>query len=39
MGFTNKLNILTTVRSAHAVFMCFLFVWEQTQTCVTYIKN
>jgi hypothetical protein len=25
-GCTNKFNILTTVRSAHTVFMCFVFV-------------
>jgi hypothetical protein len=24
MGCTNKLSILTTVRSAHTVFMCFV---------------
>jgi hypothetical protein len=36
---TNKLKILTTVRSAHTVFTCFVFVWEQTATCATYIKN
>jgi hypothetical protein len=37
MGCTNKLNILTIVRSAHTVFMCFVFVWEQTATCDIYI--
>jgi len=25
------------VRSAHTVFMCFVFIWEQTATCATYI--
>jgi hypothetical protein len=25
-GCTDRLNILTTVRSAHTVFMCFVFV-------------
>jgi hypothetical protein len=25
-GYTNKLNILTVVCSAHTVFMCFVFV-------------
>jgi hypothetical protein len=39
MGCTNKLNILTTVRSSHTVFMCSVLVWEQTATCATYIKN
>jgi hypothetical protein len=39
MGRTNKLNILTTVRSAHTVFMCFVFVWEQTETFATYSIN
>ena len=29
----------TTVRSAHTVFMCFVFIWEQTATCATYIMN
>ena len=34
-----KVNIATTVRSAHTVFMCFVFIWEQTTTCVTYSIN
>ena len=25
-----KVNIATTERSAHTVFMCFVFMWEQT---------
>ena len=25
------------VRSPHTVFMCFVFIWEQTATCATYI--
>jgi hypothetical protein len=29
----------TTVYSAHTVFMCFVFIWEQTATCATYIIN
>ena len=29
----------TTVRSAHTVFMCFVFIWEQTATCATYRIN
>jgi len=27
------------VRSAHTVFMCFVFIWEQTATCATYNIN
>ena len=34
-----KVNIATTVRSAHTVFMCFVFTWEQTATCATYSIN
>ena len=29
----------TTVRSAHTVFMCFVFIWEQTATCAAYSTN
>jgi len=29
----------TIVHSAHAVFMCFVFICEQTATCVTYSIN
>ena len=29
----------TTVRSAHTIFMCFVFIWEQTATCATYSIN
>ena len=29
----------TTVRSAHTVFLCFVFIWEQTATCATYSIN
>jgi len=29
----------TTVRSAHAVFMCIVFIWEQTGNCATYSIN
>ena len=29
----------TTVRSAYTVFMCFVFISEQTATCVTYSIN
>jgi hypothetical protein len=28
-----------TVCSAHNVFMCFVFTWEQTATCATSIIN
>ena len=34
-----KVNIATTVRSAHTVFMCFVFIWEITVTCATYSIN
>ena len=23
----------------HTVFMCFVFIWEQTAACATYIMN
>jgi hypothetical protein len=39
MGCINKLNILTTVLSAHTVFMFFVFVCKQTATCASYIKK
>ena len=29
----------TTVRSDHTVFMCSVFIWEQTATCATYSIN
>ena len=29
----------TIVRSAHNVFMCFVFVWKQRATCATYSIN
>ena len=38
-GLALKVNIATTVRSAHTVFMCFVFIWEQTATCATYSIN
>ena len=34
-----QFNISTTVRSAHTVFVCFVFIWEQTATCATYVVN
>jgi hypothetical protein len=29
----------TTVRSAHTAFKWFVFIWEQTATCASYIIN
>jgi hypothetical protein len=29
----------TTVRSAHTVFMCFVFIRKQTATCVSHTNN
>jgi len=29
----------TTVRSAHTVFICFVFIWKQTANCATYSIN
>jgi hypothetical protein len=29
----------TTVRSAHTVFLCFVFILEQTAICATYSIN
>jgi len=29
----------TTLRSAHILFMCFVFIWEQTANCATYSIN
>jgi len=34
-----EVNIATTVCSAHTVFTCFVFIWEQTATCATYSIN
>ena len=34
-----QFNISTTVRSAHTVFVCFVFIWEQTASCATYSLN
>jgi len=28
-----------TVRPAHTVFRCFVFIWERTVTCATYSVN
>ena len=27
------------LRSAHTVFMCFIYIWEQTATCAAYSIN
>ena len=35
----HQFNIPTTVRSAHTIFMCFVFIWEQTATCAAYSIN
>ena len=35
----NKFTQSTIVRSAHTVFMWFVFIWEQTATCATYSIN
>jgi hypothetical protein len=32
-GCTNKLNTLKILRSAYIVFLCFVFIWEQTANC------
>ena len=32
-------NIGWGVRSGQTVFMCFVFIWEQTATCATYNIN
>jgi len=34
-----KVSHLTIVHAAHFVFMCFVFIWEQTATCATYSIN
>jgi hypothetical protein len=36
---TNKLHILTIVRSTQSVFMCYVFISEQTATCAIYSIN
>ena len=37
-GYVMHLEVLpsTTVDSTHTVFMCFVFIWEQTAICATY---
>ena len=34
-----QFNIQQLYGSAHTVFMCFVFIWEQTATCATYSIN
>ena len=34
-----QFNIQQLYSSAHTVFMCFVFIWEQTATCATYSIN
>jgi hypothetical protein len=31
-----KVQHSTTVRSAHTLFVCFLFIWDETATFATY---
>jgi hypothetical protein len=35
----HQFNFLQNVRSARTVFMCFVFIWEQTVICATYSIN
>jgi len=39
--WTGSLNkaVCASSCSAHTVFMCFVFIWEQTATCATYSIN
>jgi len=34
-----QLSYAKTVSSAHTVFSCLVFMWEQTAVCATYIVN
>ena len=34
---THQVKHSRTERSAHNVFMCFVFIWAKTATCATYI--
>jgi len=36
---TNRFKHSTIVHSAHTVFVCFVFIWEQTAACATYSIN
>jgi hypothetical protein len=38
-GIHKKVEYFRIVRSAHIIFMWFVFVWEQTATCATYTIN
>ena len=38
-GYVMHHQFNITVRSAHTVFMCFVFIWGQTATCATYSIN
>ena len=35
----HQFNIQQLYHSAHTVFMCFVFIWEQTATCASYSIN
>jgi len=35
----HQLNIQQLYALPHTVFMCFVFIWEQTATCATYSIN
>ena len=34
-----QFNIQQLYVLPHTVFMCFVFIWEQTATCATYSVN
>jgi hypothetical protein len=36
---TNSLTFNKCTFCPHTVFMCFIFIWEKTATCATYIIN
>ena len=36
---TNSLTFNNCTFCPHTVFMCFVFIWEQTSTCATYSTN
>ena len=35
----HQFNIQQLYALPHTVFMCFVFIWEQTATCATYSVN
>ena len=35
----HQFNIQQLYALPHTVFMCFVFIWEQTATCATYSIN